>query len=307
VRVRGLFYSGERLRAIWRLLLFVALTVAGLWVLGTAASLITLRLQRVGELWELAIPSIVIVLSLLFASAVVMRWVERRPVAAVGLPLGREAWKGFGKGALIGGGFIALIVVLQTLVGWLKPTPGPGSLSGWAEYLGGLALLLAVAAAGEELLFRGYPFQVLVEAMGAPLAVILSAVAFGAIHAFNPEVGFTAVVNIALAGVIMAAAYLRTRSLWVAIGLHWAWNWVMAGLFDLPVSGIEFEVPGYDTLMLGPEAMTGGAFGPEAGLLTTLLSVPLIIWLFRTPWLSESQRMVELRPLIDSRVPATRD
>jgi membrane protease YdiL (CAAX protease family) len=105
----------------------------------------------------------------------------------------------------------------------------------------------------------------------------------------------------------MAAAYLRTRSLWVAIGLHWAWNWVMAGLFDLPVSGIEFEVPGYDTLMLGPEAMTGGAFGPEAGLLTTLLSVPLIIWLFRTPWLSESQRMVELRPLIDSRVPATRD
>jgi hypothetical protein len=92
---------------------------------------------------------------------------------------------------LIGGGFIALIVVLQTLVGWLKPTPGPGSLSGWAEYLGGLALLLAVAAAGEELLFRGYPFQVLVEAMGAPLAVILSAVAFGAIHAFNPEVGFT--------------------------------------------------------------------------------------------------------------------
>jgi hypothetical protein len=84
VRVRGLFYSGERLRAIWRLLLFVALTVAGLWVLGTAASLITLRLQRVGELWELAIPSIVIVLSLLFASAVVMRWVERRPVAGPG-------------------------------------------------------------------------------------------------------------------------------------------------------------------------------------------------------------------------------
>ncbi len=306
MRVRDLFHSGEKLRAIWRLLLFVMLTVAGM-SLGMAASLPVLRLLPLDGVWLYAIPSIVIVLSLLFASAVMMRWVERRPVAALGLPLGKEAWKGFGKGALIGGGFIALVVVLQTLVGWLKPTPGPGLLSAWAEYVGSLALLLAVAAAGEELLFRGYPFQVLVEAMGAPLAVILTAGAFGAIHIFNPEVGFTAVLNIGLAGVIMAAAYLRTRSLWVAIGLHWAWNWVMAGVFDLPVSGIEFEVPGYDTLMLGPDHMTGGAFGPEAGLLTTLLSVPLIIWLFRTPWLSESQRMVELGPLIDSRVPATRD
>jgi len=138
--------------------------------------------------------------------------------------------------------------------------------------------------------------------MGAPLAVVISSVAFGALHIFNPEVGYISLVNITLAGVLMAAAYLRTRSLWTAIGLHWAWNWLMTAGFDLPVSGFDFNVPGYDAVLLGPKLVTGGAFGPEGSVLTTLLSVPLIVWLLRTRRLAESQRMKALRPLIDTRV-----
>jgi membrane protease YdiL (CAAX protease family) len=306
LRTRDIFFGPEKLRAVWRLLLFSAITVVTLMVLGIAASLVLARVELVGRLWELAIPSGIAVLAMLFSSWVMMRWVERRRFAALGFPLGREAWRGLGMGAVIGGGFIVVLVALQMLVGWVELQSEAGTLTGWLSNVGGLALLLAVAATAEELLFRGYAFQVLVEAIGVPLAVVLSSAAFGALHVFNPEVSLVAVANIGLAGVIMAAAYLRTRSLWAAIGLHWGWNWVMAAVLDLPVSGIDFDTPGYETLMPGPDAVTGGAFGPEGSVLTTLLSVPLIVWLFRTPWLTESARMVALRPLMDSRVGAVR-
>jgi membrane protease YdiL (CAAX protease family) len=306
VRTRDIFFGPEKLRAVWRLLLFSMITVVTLVVLGVAMSLVLARVELVGRLWELAIPSGIAVAAMLFSSWVMLRWVERRRFAALGLPLGKEAWRGLATGVAIGVGFIVALVALQASVGWLKLEPEAGTLAGWLGRVGSLALLLAVAATGEELLFRGYAFQVLAEAIGAPLAVLMSSATFGALHIFNPEVGFVAVLNIGLAGAIMAAAYLRTRSLWTAIGLHWAWNWMMSTVFDLPVSGIDFDVPGYDTVMLGPDLFTGGAFGPEGSVLTTLLSVPLIIWLFRTPRLAESQQMVELRPLIDSRVGSVR-
>ncbi len=161
--------------------------------------------------------------------------------------------------------------------------------------------MLMAAAAAEELLFRGYPFQVLVEGAGPVLAVAISSVLFAGIHAFNPAVEALAMINIFLAGVVLAVAYLRSRSLWVAIGLHWAWNWVMAAIFDLPVSGLWFDVPGYDTLQRGPDLLTGGAFGLEGGLLTTVFSLPLILWVLRTGWLRESARMAARRPLVDAR------
>ncbi len=132
--------------------------------------------------------------------------------------------------------------------------------------------------------------------------MILTSGLFALIHLNNPAVDTVALVNIALAGVLFAGAYLRTRSLWVAIGMHWAWNFVMAAFFDLPVSGIIFDVPGYDTLARGPDLFTGGDFGPEGGLLTTILVLPLVVWVFRTSWLSQSPRMVELKPLVDARM-----
>lgn len=299
MRARGLFFGPEKLRALWRVLVFLMLVFGTFWLLLTLTS--PLVPTEGGFFWGLAFPSALLVAAILLPSFAMMRWVERRPFAALGLPLAREAPQGFLRGAAIGGGFIVLIVVLETIVGWLRPAPDAGTLLGWLEEMVGLALLLAVAAAAEELLFRGYAFQVLVEGAGVTVALIVSAGTFTLVHLNNPEVTSVALLNIAFAGLIMALAYLRTRLLWVALGLHWAWNWVMAAIFDLPVSGIHFDVPGYDTLPIGPELATGGAFGPEGGLLTTVLSLPLILWIFRTRWLTESPRMAESRPLVDAR------
>jgi len=299
VEVRDLFYGAEKLRALWRVLLFLVLTIAGIWLLATLAAL--LLPADMNELWELFISSAIFVAAALAASFIMMRGVERRPLAAIGLP--RRGWvRESLRGALIGIGFIAALALIMLAMGWYRPEPDAGSVVGWLEHVVGLGLLLVVAAAAEELIFRGYPFQVLVEGMGVTLAIVISSAAFAWLHIFNPEVGPIALFNIALAGILMAVAYLRTRSLWVAIGLHWGWNWVMAAIFDLPVSGIDFDVPGYDIRAVGPDGITGGAFGPEAGLMTTLLSLPVILWAVRTRWLRESPQMAELRPLVDARL-----
>ncbi len=297
---RDLVYGPEKLRAPWRLLLFLVLMIAVLWILGTVTA--PLLPDGASGLWAIAYRHSLVVVAAAIASAAMMRLYERKPFAALGFPAGVEAWRGWWIGAAIGGGLMVALVVLETIVGWLRPAPDAGTFLAWLERATGLALLLAVAAAAEELLFRGYAFQVLVEGAGVWVAVILSSLAFAGVHVDNPSVGKLALVNIALAGVLMAVAYLRTRSLWVAIGLHWGWNWFQSAVFDLPVSGIAFDVPGYDALVLGPDAMTGGAFGPEGGLLVTLLTVPMIVWTWRSGRLKESARMKQLAPLVDARI-----
>ncbi len=262
------------------------------------------RLLLPGEirgLWTYAVGGLLLSAAALAASTVMMRRVEARPLSALGLALGSEAAPDYLRGVLIGGGFIGLLVLVQTLLGWLRTEPDVGGVGDWLIYLGQLAVVFFVAAAAEELIFRGYPFQVLVEWLGPAFAVALSSAVFAGVHAFNPQVDGVALLNIGLAGVVLGGVYLRTRSLWTAIGLHWAWNWMMAAVFDLPVSGIaEFDVPGYDSVQTGPELLTGGAFGPEGGLLATLLVLPLIVWVYRTGWLRESPRLAALRPLMET-------
>ena len=286
---------------MWRLLLFVA--IATLAVSGLVVVVSLLVSFDIGGLGEDVLEFGVLTAGLLIASAVMMRWIEKRPFAAIGLPLGKDMWRGWLQGAVIGAAFMALIVVVQTIVGWLRPAADAGTVSGWLGMQAGMALMFAVAAAAEELMLRGYAFQVLVEGMGAWPAVIITSVLFALAHLGSPNIDAIALMNIGLAGVILAGVYLRTRSLWVAIGLHWAWNWVMAGWFDLPVSGIEFNVPGYDTVELGPDTFTGGVFGPEAGVVLTIAALVLILWIYQTPRLKESPQMAELRPLVDSRLP----
>jgi hypothetical protein len=131
--------------------------------------------------------------------------------------------------------------------------------------------VLAVAAASEEALFRGYPFQVLAQRFGAVTATATGSVLFALAHGANPSVGLFAMTNIFLAGVLLSVAYLKTCSLWFATGVHLGWNWAMASLFDLPVSGIAFfDTPLYEPVVGSPQWFTGGMFGPEGGMVGTL-------------------------------------
>ncbi|MGH7544901.1 MAG: lysostaphin resistance A-like protein, partial [Gemmatimonadota bacterium] len=171
---------------------------------------------------------------------------EKRPLAAVGLHTGsmasREAAYGLGFGAAI----TATTGLVLFLFGWLSFRDGEGVLLEGLWQAAGLTGFVAFAAALEELLFRGYPFQLIWSRLGLPVALGLSAGLFALAHLGNPELTPLAFLNLALAGLLLALVYVKTRSLWSAIGVHAGWNWVLAVPLDQPVSGFVFGMPGYD-------------------------------------------------------------
>ncbi len=174
---------------------------------------------------------------------------------------------------------------------------GPRCRSQVAQTLIFSAALFILAALAEEALFRGYPLQTTARARLAWLGVFLTSVPFAAAHLRNPNVaaGFT-FINTALAGVWLAVAYLRTRSLWFPLGVHWAWNWALGSLFGLPVSGITDLAPhpllrGTD---LGPAWLTGGSYGIEGGLACTITLALSTLFIWRTRLVSADPEMKTL-------------
>jgi membrane protease YdiL (CAAX protease family) len=166
---------------------------------------------------------------------------------------------------------MVVAVAVCLLAGTLRYTHDGGTSVEWLQTLVVDLTVLGVAAAAEEALFRGYGFQVLVRGFGTVVALIGSSAIFALAHIGNPNVTAFALLNIFLAGVLLGLAYLRTHSLWFATAVHLGWNWTMASLFDLPVSGIAlFQTPLYEPVTRGVAWIGGGSFGPEAGIAASI-------------------------------------
>lgn len=153
--------------------------------------------------------------------------------------------------------------------------------NGWGV-LGPVAAGAMVSGVVEELLVRGIVFRLLEEWLGSWIALGASALLFGAMHLFNPHAGLVPAIAIALeAGVLLAAAFVLTRRLWLPIGLHVGWNFTQAGIFGVAVSGHP-EKGLLSSTLRGPELISGGAFGAEASIfavLVCLAAAGLLLWL----------------------------
>jgi membrane protease YdiL (CAAX protease family) len=240
----------------------------------------------------------------LLAGWVVLTGVDGRPPGALGFALSRAALVEVGAGLALGVLLIGGAVLLLFLTGTATFVPDEGSAGDYFGFLAWTLLYFWLAAAYEEIWFRGYGFQALVEGFGAWPAVIVSSALFSWLHAGNPNIDAVGFANIFLAGVLLAVAYLRTRSLWFATALHAAWNWAMAGVLAFPVSGLTIiDTPLYDARETGVDWWTGGDFGPEAGLAGTVMLLIGLLVLARAPGPRESARMRALGPLVDRRLP----
>ena len=208
---------------------------------------------------------------------------EELPFRALGVSPHRGWLRNFGVGSLLGAATLFLAALLTSVTRGVHFRFDPAGSSAIGQTLLVSLLLFVFAAAAEEMLFRGYPLQTLTRANLAWLGVLLTSVPFAAVHLNNPHAvpGFT-FVNTALAGVWLAVAYLRTRSLWLPLALHWSWNWAQASLLGFPVSGIERIAPAplLQAINAGPDWLTGGAYGIEGGAACTvaLLVSTLVIW-----------------------------
>lgn len=187
--------------------------------------------------------------------------------------------RNLGLGLAAGFLLFSLAVGVAAVLGIYRIT-GPGDTSGLLQALIGPTLFAAVS---EELIFRGILFRWLEEFGGSWTALLLTSALFGAIHLGNPNASIIAAVGIAFeAGVMLGAAYILTRSLWMPMGIHAAWNFAQGEVYDIPVSGNA--VHGLVKAKLsGPPLLTGNGFGLEASVIAIVLATAFGLWLL---WLA---------------------
>lgn len=297
--------SGQ-LRSAWRLVIFVVVYLIILFLLTSAVRLlyafaINAVPERIGrDYFQNPVFRLMLLIAALAAGYICTRWLEGLPWRALGLWF-HTAWlRDLAFGSLIGFFSLALATGIATAGGGLTFTiSGRAALAGVLQTLLFSALLFMIAGLAEEALFRGYPLQTLARANFAGLGVLLTSVPFAAVHLQNPNVvaGFT-FINTALAGIWFAFAYLKTRSLWFPLGIHWSWNWALGSVFGLPVSGISDLAP--HPLMMGadhgPAWLTGGSYGIEGGVACTVTLIISTIFIFRTSLVKTSPEMKDLAP-----------
>lgn len=238
-------------------LLFVGgpLALVG-WVLGALEGAAAAGTERGPPLQLLF--ALILAATALGAYSAYVKVIERRPVTELSRP---GAVREFGSGVLLGAGLFTLTLTVLALLGVYRVT-------GVGTWVGVLAVLAASINAGivEEIFFRGIFFRIVEEGLGSWTALSLSALFFGFTHLGNPNATVFGAVAIALeAGVLLAAAYMLTRRLWLAMGLHIAWNFTQGGVFGSAVSGHASDGLLRGELR-GPELLAGGPFGAEASV-----------------------------------------
>jgi membrane protease YdiL (CAAX protease family) len=262
---RVLFTDAGVLRAPWRIFLFLLITLVATQVCAVLVGpLLEWVFAATGGLRGVNTAPWIECGALLIATAISLRWIDKRPWSYVWL--GREAAnpRPIAFGFAIGAAAIGLPIALLLSAHWLRDVGGTGG-SLWSAAVR-ITMLLLPAALLEELLSRGYLLAVLREVWGWPWAIGATSAGFGALHLANAGANVESTVLVTLAGVFLAAVLFATRSLYAAWAAHFAWNWTMAVVFHTAVSGLPLESPRYRYVDAGPDWATGGDWGPEGGV-----------------------------------------
>jgi len=212
-------------------------------------------------------------LAMLVLYAVFVRWFEKQPASDI--PPQRivpDTCKGLGYGVL----YMVVVTLVMMLFGFYKIT---GVHQGVALPLVTAFLHFLMVAVGEEILFRGVLFRWIDEKWGFTIALVVSAVLFGAMHIAQPGATWWSSLAIAIeAGLLLGAAYKLAGNLWLPIGIHWAWNFVQGNIFGFEVSGSDAGEALLQATVEGPEIFTGGAFGAEASVIAVIVGMAMSIW-----------------------------
>jgi membrane protease YdiL (CAAX protease family) len=228
------------------------------------------------------------------ANAVTVRVFERGRLADIGLGWRAGSGRNLALGLLggIGAASIVLLVPLATGMADLQAAPEqPASLPSLLF----VSVVLLFGAVGEEMLFRGYAFQLLMGTLGRFATILPFAILFGMAHSNNQNVSFLGVINTIGFGIVLGFAVARSHDLWLPIGIHFGWNWTLP-LFGVNLSGFTMGVTGLTMHWKVGDIWSGGGYGPEASLLTCFVVVGLMIYLVKAPVVPQPSRLLEPRP-----------
>ena len=219
-------------------------------------------------------------LLLLYGAA---RFLEREKLHNFGLSFPPGSIAEFCRGAALGAAMVTIVTASLFALGCYRVI----SVQNTNDFLALIPALL-VAAFLEELIFRGYIFHTLEKASTTKIALVLSSLMFGAVHMLNFKgdeswaCKLLSCTALGLdAGLLFGCAFLVTRRLWLATGIHVCWNLFEGPFYGTPISGLTLGKPFLLSLSSGPEWLTGGPFGPEASLIEVAICLLLALWLYR--------------------------
>jgi membrane protease YdiL (CAAX protease family) len=259
----------------------LVLLVAGLLAFGIGMLIVGSSERAVGWMETAAVGPTLLQAGTTLLSTVIFTWLIGTRV--LGLTLEDLRWRvprsgpGFAVGTVAGIVAAGAALALGAVLGRAHWLPDDGSFASYLSAAGTTVAVLAPAALSEELLFRGVPLVLLAAALGRGTAVVVVAIVFAAAHLANPNATALGVGNIALAGIFLGLAFYAPGGIWTAWGAHLGWNALLAAL-DTPVSGVPFPIPLIDYDPGRHTWLTGGSFGPEGGLASTLaLTVAVLV------------------------------
>lgn len=281
----------RRLRAGWRIILQLILFMLLVTCLMIANSILFSGGSL--KLYDALLMGFAGILSVWVAARA---W-DKRPLRDYGLSKDKRWFKELAFGLALGMGAMVIIFAIEWAAGWIEITGFGWDRSTSIPYaLWFFSYFIAMVIIGfyEELIFRGYQMVNLVEGFqskstaiyrAALIAVAVSSIIFGLLHFWNPNATVISTVNIIFAGIMLAIPYLVTGSIAISVGIHISWNFVQGGLLGFPVSGTAFRGSLIQIRQAGDTYLTGGSFGPEAGLLGIfgmLFILTIFLWYART-------------------------
>lgn len=252
--------------SVWRRIVMFPLTRLVIW--GAAFLLSATVLRFLLQLLHVRGPFLLVseAAGIFLGYIFLVKVVERRPLREGGLTargLVRDTLLGFAIGAAL----MAAVVGTMALAGWYRIDHVTWNATLFWTFL----YHYLQVGIQEEIALRGVFFRAVEESLGSYLSLGLSALLFGLLHIMNPNATLTTALAISLeAGILLAAAYMLTRSLWLAIGIHWGWNFVQGPVLGAAVSGGAGESL-IKPVITGPAWATGNAFGPEGGLIAVVI------------------------------------
>lgn len=268
-----LFDAADRLRSGWRFLVYAfGIICLGFVLAGIAGAILYALSLSEGP----ATP--IISFSMLTAAALFVGWLcgkylEKLPFRTLGAAFADRWLRNLVIGLVLGGLTFGLAAGLGVLSGGLSfRFNSDADTSAILSTLAVSFLIFLAGAAFEEALFRGYPLQTFTRSNLTWFGVLLTSLLFATVHNSNPAANILSWTNTFIAGIWFAAAYLKTRDLWFPFGLHLAWNWVQGPIFGIEVSGLTeiVKAPLMRETDTGPAWITGGDYGVEGGVITTI-------------------------------------
>jgi membrane protease YdiL (CAAX protease family) len=296
--------SEHRLRALWRLVIFAILVI----ILGILISRLFDRVQFNGS-------PLIALITIVFSTWIAGKLLDRRKFSDFGFHFSGHWWVDFAFGLALGAILLSIIFLVELAFGWITVTGFLHSSNSTMPFITGLLetiVLFLCVGIYEELFSRGYLLRNLAEGFNFSflksrfallIALLISSGVFGVLHAANPNASLISTLNLIVAGVFLAFGYILTGELAIPIGLHITWNFFEGNVFGFPVSGTTPLITFINIDQKGPTLLTGGAFGPEAGiigLLATILGCVLIaLWVrYRTGRLGLWNQLAEYNPPI---------